>query len=72
MNKIEQDGWEIFEFNCITCNWKTQLHISENIQEVTCPRWQCESIYKHENGDSDFCRLHKNPFFKRRESCPSV
>ena len=68
MIKTEKDGWEIFEFVCINCNWHTQLSITENLHEVTCPRWRCEAIYKHENGDLMFVGYTQNPFFKRREN----
>ena len=72
MNKTEQDGWVVYNFHCERCGWKSNLIINELIYEVTCPRLGCEAIYKHENGDLIFVGYTKNPFFKRRESCPSV
>ena len=65
MIKTEKNGFEIFKFVCVNCGWSTQLTINEYLLEVTCPRWKCESIYKHENGDLIFVGYTQNPFFKR-------
>lgn len=68
MIKSEKDGWEIYTFHCEKCNHEYHLTINEFLQEITCPTWQCEAIYKHKNGDLIFVGYTQNPFFKRREN----